>query len=219
MSAKTEELHVLLDAYQSIGEQIPVVKDPRVMQSFPHLRDILVMVYKDILWFHREMIQRLAIRRKSCGRGHALTRNLPTAEGKELFKASWRDFMPVIGHIQHNLEQNKRLLESRIPLPQFEEVQNHRRREIRNLENEKLDRDAERRSMVTRWLSGFNCHTPQDEYRERRSICNDPGRWLISDQTFQKWLSFKYCPSPLLWLSGIPGAGEASFAQNLAQFH
>ncbi|KAK3377270.1 hypothetical protein B0T24DRAFT_237594 [Lasiosphaeria ovina] len=195
VSATTEELHVLLDAYQTIGEQIPIVKDPRVLQSSPHLKDVLAIVYKDILWFHRETIQRLTVR-----------------QWKELFKASWRDFMPVIAHIQHNLEQNKRLLESQIQLPQFEEVQNHRRRETRNLENERLDRDAERRSMVTRWLSSFNCDTPQDEHRERRSICKDPGRWLISDQIFQKWLSSEYCPSPLLWLSGIPGAGKTILA-------
>jgi hypothetical protein len=195
VSATPEALDALLDAYQTIGEHIPLVQDSRALQSVPHFKDVLAMIYKDVIWFSRETIRRLTIR-----------------QWRELFKASWNDFVPVIDHIGHNLGQSKRLLESRIPLPQFEEIQHHRLRETQNLERERLAQEAKNRIMVAQWLSGFNGEAMQDQYRDRRSICKDPGRWLIDDQRFQKWHSSDYCPNPLLWLSGIPGAGKTILA-------
>ncbi|KAK3294357.1 uncharacterized protein B0H64DRAFT_324187 [Chaetomium fimeti] len=186
VSATPEALHALLDAYQIIGEHIPLVQYSQALKSLPHLQDVLAMIYKDVIWFNRETIR----------------------QWRELFGASWRDFMPVIDHIRHNLEQCKRLIESRIPPPQFEEIQNHRLREIRNLEVERSAREAKDRIMVAQWLSGFNGEAIQDQYRGRRSICEDPGRWLVDDQRFQKWYSSECCPNPLLWLSGIPGAAS-----------
>ena len=119
--------------------------------------------------------------------------------------------MPAIDHIKHRLSQSKRLLESRVSLTEFEEIEHRRLREMRSLESERLRREANLRMMVTQWLSAFDCETAQEEYRERRSVCQDPGRWLLNDHNFRKWVDFEHCPNPLLWLSGIPGAGKMPF--------
>ena len=66
---------------------------------------------------------------------------------------------------------------------------------------------CQRRAMVTQWFSPFNNNVEQDRYREERSICKDPGRWLLNNIQFRQWLDTENHPVPQLWLSGIPGAG------------
>ncbi|KAK3342072.1 hypothetical protein B0T25DRAFT_358324 [Lasiosphaeria hispida] len=197
-------LHSILDAYQDIGEELPFIQNSQALFiSAPHLKDVLVMIHKDIFLFHTEAIYRLR-----------------TRAWKGLFEASWRDFAPLIRQVKQNIAQSRRLLESRAALPQYEEIQNLRLREMRNLEREKSNQDIVRRAFFIRWLSHFNCEAVQNQHREKRSICQNPGSWLINNANFRDWLSPNYCSSPLLWLSGIPGAGKtilASIAVDEAQ--
>jgi len=43
-------------------------------------------------------------------------------------------------------------------------------------------------------------------------ICEGTGKWLMKDPTFTKWLEFSDHSTNLIWLQGIPGAGESSKA-------
>lgn len=60
---------------------------------------------------------------------------------------------------------------------------------------------------VKQWL---DIPTSDDQYRHRltRSLCPDSGQWLLSDPRFDSWYSLDFCSTPLLWMMGIPGAGE-----------
>lgn len=67
-SALPEALNSLLDAYQDIGERIPhLQRYQSLFVSIPYFKDIVVMIYKDILWFHRETIRQLKQRREYPG--------------------------------------------------------------------------------------------------------------------------------------------------------
>ena len=74
--------------------------------------------------------------------------------------------------------------------------------------NERATDYRRSRGIVMQWLSPFNSNAEQDRYREERSICKDPGRWLLNDVRFQQWFGVENHSAPLLWLSGIPGAGR-----------
>jgi len=124
-----------------------------------------------------------------------------------LFKASWRVFTLSINHIDSNLRRHKLLIESGASIKEFEEIQNIRQADINTFEKHMEDQDVRRRDMVKSWLCHFNCETQQQDHRETRKVCKDPGRWLIDDPRFQEWFSPDYCSKPLLWLNGIPGAG------------
>ncbi|KAK0705713.1 hypothetical protein B0H67DRAFT_498262 [Lasiosphaeris hirsuta] len=195
-SSSPDVFHSILDAYQDIGEELPFIQNSQTLfTAFPHLKNVLVMIHKDISLFHREAIDRLK-----------------TRAWKGLFEASWRDFVPMIQQFKQNIAQSKHLLESRAALPQYEEIQNLRLREMRSLAREKANQDIAHRALVIQWLSHFNCEGVQNQYRQKRSICQNPGSWLIGNAIFREWLNPSHCSSPLLWLSGIPGAGKTILA-------
>ena len=89
----------------------------------------------------------------------------------------------------------------------FEEIQNIRQFAIIAFEKQIKDQAVRHRDEVQTWLCAFECETQQQDHRETRKVCKDPGRWLIDDPEFDKWFSPEYCSNPLLWLNGIPGAG------------
>lgn len=50
----SEALNSLLDAYQQIGEQIPLLSQyQELFFSSPHMKTALFMIFQDILEFHR----------------------------------------------------------------------------------------------------------------------------------------------------------------------
>jgi len=52
-SKSSEALNSVLDAYQAIGEQIPSLQGlENSIGSSPHMSEVLLMMYKDILTFH-----------------------------------------------------------------------------------------------------------------------------------------------------------------------
>jgi hypothetical protein len=129
-------------------------------------------------------------------------------EWKKLFKASWRDFTLKVDHIKESIAQKARSIENRVSITQFEEIQ--KSRFIKDLEFNRIknEQDSQRRAMIRQWLSPFDCESEQIRFRNARSICKDPGRWLLHDSRFQKWFNPENCETPAIWLSGIPGAGK-----------
>lgn len=126
---------------------------------------------------------------------------------KQLFRASWRSKLPEIDCIKQNMRRNRRLIENRVTFAEFEEIQNHRQSAMNASGREKIARDDRCQAVVRQWLSAFPCDEELDRHRNTRSICPDSGRWLLENEKFKKWLNPDFCLSPLLWLSGIPGAG------------
>lgn len=68
-----DAFNALLDAYQRIGEQIPLLLQYQALfQAYPHMRQLLVDIYQDILEFHREAIKHF---QKSSKPWHRLPRS------------------------------------------------------------------------------------------------------------------------------------------------
>lgn len=80
-------------------------------------------------------------------------------------------------------------------------TQSQRRFEEQNMAE--LDR---RRLSVQQWLCALDVQARQEDAAKVRY--DRTGQWLLNDPRFVKWFSIDYCAEPLLWLSGIPGAGE-----------
>ncbi|KAI2633104.1 hypothetical protein GGS26DRAFT_555304 [Hypomontagnella submonticulosa] len=192
----SDAFHCVLDAYQDIGEQIPLLEGyQQLFASNGHMRTVLVQIYQDILEFHREAIKHFK---------HRLW--------KQLFQATWRGFTVKIQHLRENLRRHRHLIESRATIVQFEEIQ--KLRDSANLEfkaHQRAETDR-RRLRVTQWLSPFSMENLQDQYRETRSICANAGGWLIQDPRFRKWFNPSQHMWPLLWINGIPGAGKTILA-------
>lgn len=90
----------------------------------------------------------------------------------------------------------------------FEAIQTSRQTAIIAFEKQIRDQEYLRREIVNAWLCPFNCESQQQTHSNTRSVCKDPGRWLLDNRLFQDWHNPDYCSKPLLWLNGIPGAGR-----------
>jgi hypothetical protein len=125
-----------------------------------------------------------------------------------LFQATWRDFTPTIEHIKQNMERHRLLVLESANFTQFQEIQSIRNNANNAFEREEKTNEDLRRLVVKQWLSAADWEAQQNRHRSARSICANAGGWLLEHPQFQKWFSPDYCTTPLLWLSGIPGAGK-----------
>ncbi|KAI1769276.1 hypothetical protein GGR53DRAFT_473750 [Hypoxylon sp. FL1150] len=196
--AKTfsDALNSVLDAYQDIGEQIPLLEGyQQFLVSNTHMKTVLSMIFQDILEFHREAIKHFKQRL-----------------WKQLFQATWRGFTDKINYLKKNLERHRHLIESHATIVIFEEVQLTRESARRSLEQHLEIEHDRRRQRVMEWLSPFSVEDLQDQHRTIRSVCGDTGRWLLNDPRFQKWYNPVQCQTPSLWIYGKPGAGKTILA-------
>jgi hypothetical protein len=70
------------------------------------------------------------------------------------------------------------------------------------------DNETQRCRYVTRqWLSAGNYEADQETYSNVRKGYPGTGQWLMEFDKFKAWFNPSSCITPLLWLSGIPGAG------------
>jgi hypothetical protein len=125
-----------------------------------------------------------------------------------LFKTFWKDFAPTIDLITQNFGRHKHLLAQPTTLTEFEEIWNIRHKAIKTFEKDSMESELHHRHVVSTWLSAIDCEGPQSRHRETRSICEDAGLWLIEHPRFVAWEKAESFENPLLWLGGIPGAGE-----------
>ncbi|KAI1358262.1 hypothetical protein F5Y08DRAFT_333252 [Xylaria arbuscula] len=175
----------LLKIYEQIGEQIPLLSEySDFFSENAHMRDVLVLIFKDILAFHLEAVR--------------------------FFKQ--KGFEGKIDDIKQNLSRHCYLVESRANLVEFQQIRDSQRysdARLLELRDQGLSR---RRESVLRWLSAASIEAVHEGHVHARSENPDAGLWLLNDPHFQKWFDPIFCSTPLLWLNGIPGAGKSVLA-------
>lgn len=136
---------------------------------------------------------------------------------KQLFQAAWRGFGAKITVIRDSLRRKKKLIESRVAIVQYEEIQKLVE-EIRNLTKtaeaelkERKTKDLmQKRQAVNAWLSPPKMQSIHERHVAVRSQDPEAGRWLLEKSLFQQWLDPVYCVTTVLWLNGKPGAGDVT---------
>ncbi|KAK0732942.1 hypothetical protein B0T26DRAFT_682391 [Lasiosphaeria miniovina] len=195
-SSYTEALDSLMDAYQAIWEELPLLEAYQpLIESRPDLKTVLVWVYQDILDFHREALRYFRHR-----------------VWKQLFQSAWRGFGFKIKAIKENMARHKRLLAEGVGAMEIEnsgKIRQELRLEFEARRRVETDR---RRDEVVRWLSPYPTREILGRHRKARSICPDSGDWLLKTPKFDGWISPQYCTNPLLWITGILGAGKSVLA-------
>ena len=70
--------------------------------------------------------------------------------------------------------------------------------------------EAERDRQIVRvqnWLGTANTFARHEDTTKQRF--HGTGEWLLRDHPFKNWFCPDQCVDPLLWLQGIPDAGES----------
>ena len=104
------------------------------------------------------------------------------------------------------------LIDIEANLAQIEDFQEHRQVDNDRFETESQNENLQRSRAVSDWLRATNVDVDQDAFCKIRAEYSGTGRWLLEKGAFREWFNPKFpAIPPLLWLSGIPGAGEFLF--------
>jgi hypothetical protein len=110
--------------------------------------------------------------------------------------------------ILDNLERHKKLVEKEATLLEIEAAQAMRAAAETQFEKQAEQEEKLQRIAVTAWLDGAKSHLDQDNAKAEREAFPESGRWLLSRPQMKAWLDLSSAHKTLLWIRGIPGAGE-----------
>jgi len=190
-STWAESFDILLDAYEQIGENIPQFEEYKsLFDRSPYMQRALEWVYSDILEFHRRALKFFQRR-----------------TWRQLFLSTWKDFKTRFQWILDSLQRHKSLIETQASLLEFHQSQMSRASMENNFSRIQEDERKRRHVAVTAWLSPANSRLDQNNAASERKEYPETGRWLLDYHKVKSWLDQNSYSIPLLWISGIPGAG------------
>lgn len=211
-STFSEAFSELLDAYQRIGENLPLLRQYQTL--FPidmRIGKISVFMYEDILEFHRRALNyfqqpSMSYWRSSLDLDKLL---LIRAVWRQLYHATWKTFKTRFSGLLENMSQHRLLIERQAQLSEIEEARNARERNETSFNTIIENQDHLRRQAVYNWFRAPSVESDQDHFSGIRTEYPQTGRWLLTLENFKLWFDPQF-PSipPLLWLNGKPGAGK-----------
>lgn len=128
-----------------------------------------------------------------------------------MFHATWKTHKTSFSGIISSMSRHRTLIESQANATQIEDFQESRRVENDRFETEVKNENVRRSQAVYTWLRPTSSDTDQYYLSQIRAKYPGTGRWLLGNAILKEWFDEKYALNPpLLWLSGIPGAGKPS---------
>lgn len=109
--------------------------------------------------------------------------------------------------IEESIERHTRLLETNITLDHIRRQTEERARMLRRFH----EIDVHRVTQKFQALEMAICPRMYDDRLEwlRTRTCPGTAKWLSKDLSFHQWIDVSSQSTRLLWLVGIPGAGES----------
>ncbi|EMD69111.1 hypothetical protein COCSADRAFT_130498 [Bipolaris sorokiniana ND90Pr] len=182
----------LLDAYQRIGEHMPLLAQYEdYFRNHPHMTRVLQLMYEDILKFHLKAMKYFQKRM-----------------WQQLFQALWKSFNTQFAAILRDLREHMALIESQATVSQFSEILETRRRIELQFDDERANEVRKRRMVVHQWLAAANCSADQEACTKVRREHPGTGKWLLRENRFCSWFDPILCSTHMLWMNGIPGAAS-----------
>ncbi|CAI6333480.1 unnamed protein product [Periconia digitata] len=197
-----DSFETLLDAYEHIGEQLPLLQDYEdLFHGSPYMLHVLELMYLDILGFHQ----------------HALK----FFSGKlwhRFFRSMWKDFGTRFDGILKSLRRHKELVESRATIAQYRRYKEDVTELKKKIEELILQERMKKMKAVKEWLAvGSRPQQDHAGFQRIRAEFPSTGRWISKHEYFKEWLGMDVPPTPIIWLFGIPGAGKTVLTSNIIE--
>jgi len=132
---------------------------------------------------------------------------------KALFEVLWPRYEDIFTVIQRNIEQHKSLIDRQVNILVIKEA---RRESVEALKRYQEERDFREFCKLEKNISSHD-YRPR-LYDVESKHCAETGKWIFSDTRFQSWLNAGSSEGKqrLLWLAGVPGAGNSLIAIGIA---
>ncbi|PQE21380.1 hypothetical protein CJF30_00008252 [Rutstroemia sp. NJR-2017a BBW] len=192
-SAHAAILDKLLNAYALIAESMP--RFDRLQKTFEHHPDfkkVLAMVYCDIVEFHT-CAYRLFRRRV----WHVV------------FDSLWKNFDSRFAGILTSLSRHADLIDREASSINIAEARSARLLAEQDIARREKERQDYQLQDSIAWLAITNNEQQDIVDRLLRRRQSGTGDWLLQNPQIMTWISDSRM-HPIIWLKGIPGAGEAA---------
>ncbi|XPS76188.1 hypothetical protein M3J09_008244 [Ascochyta lentis] len=214
-SAFVEHFETLLEAYEKIGDHMPLLsKYEKLFSVDDQLKGALELIYVDILDFHESAVRFF--------RGKVWNR---------FFRSAWKNFDTKFGGILKNLDRHKEFVENCAQLAQYQLYQDNivdmrmassnrfqqYQQDVIEM-NVKLDelvaeQHLKKMKAVTQWLAvGQLAQEDHKVHRRIRSTYSNTAHWILSNEHIKHWAEADLPAKPVMWMNGIPGAGKTILA-------
>ncbi|KAI9869154.1 MAG: hypothetical protein M1813_002978 [Trichoglossum hirsutum] len=188
----TGAFDTLLDTYQRIGENLPLLsKIDETFHSQPFVQAVLVRVYENILNFHLRSI-----------------RFFKQNTRRIIWKLTLHDFQNMFKDVLEDLAHSRELLLESADIAHIRAAQDNRHLVKEHFEAQVKKEKMEQRKAVKHWISAISCADYHEELQKKRRKFPGTTRWVFKESAIQQWLYESEPPNQPLWLRGIPGAGK-----------
>ncbi|KAL5121669.1 hypothetical protein ACEQ8H_000355 [Pleosporales sp. CAS-2024a] len=203
-SVYADSFEDLLEAYEQIGEQLPLVLDRELLfRNNPSMTTALEWIYMDILRFHQKAIRFF--------HGNRV---------KTILKGMWKNFDTEFKGILASLKRHKELVEQYTSIAHYTDSAAHYRQHQIDMDllhkqwEQRVEEDRLKRLVTVReWLAvSPQSKGDHDEHRKTRKEFPTTATWIYRHEYIKDWLKADLPASPLLWMHGIPGAGKTVLA-------
>ncbi|KAF2994772.1 hypothetical protein E8E14_002949 [Neopestalotiopsis sp. 37M] len=180
-SAHDNALFEVLTLYEQIGETLPLVSQhQQQFRAEPHMIQILVLIYKDILEFQRIML-----------------RFFQQPLWQRVFSESWTTYKFRLSSILLSLAQYRSLIESQAIPAQIEETRESIQ-QARQAKNDEVEEQNERLLGVIRnWLKPADVEVDQAKFVDERANYPGTGKSMLASLIVQTAEELKHTPTVL----------------------
>ena len=208
----------MLEAYGQIAENLPLLHDyEELFRTSPHMIQTLELMYLDILEFHQDAMRFFS---GKCNSSRPVTYFTLTQHlvWRRFFRSMWKDFGTKFNGILKSLDRHKRLVESRATIEQYRVYRENVTEMQSKLDELIAEEHNKKRKAVKEWLAvGSQPQQDHQAYLETRKEFPSTGHWILKHELVKDWMESDNPSSPLLWLTGMPGAGKRRRGKHIVQ--
>ena len=125
-----------------------------------------------------------------------------------IFQAVWPRRKEKIDIVVNNIERLTTMMRDEVTLQHIKEEYELRARSLAHFDQETEFQELQKFETLRTRVSPL-IYDQRLDWLLNRS-CQGSAEWLVSDESFLKWLDASNPTVRLLWLRGIPGAGKYS---------
>lgn len=130
---------------------------------------------------------------------------------ERLFDINWKTIKGALLSIVSEIVRHRDAIENQASQSQTTEFEETHTEPIYQPDPFKEESFRPQRLAVCHWLRPIDPAADQDLFSKIRAEYPGTGRWLLDNETFKGWIDLRYARiPPLLWLTGLPGAGNHS---------
>lgn len=106
------------------------------------------------------------------------------------------------------MRYHKELLQIQASLAEFSEARKARATEAERFKEQDKQELLQRKIFLHNWLSAADTASDHESLLSTWKDHPLSGRWLLGRNQFRSWFDSTNTSTPLLWVHGIPGAGQ-----------